>query len=267
MESGRQPAKKRMRGPAQPVSKEGAAASLDLSAFRTGTVIEEYCKAIAAPFVADMAKVPQLFHGGACSGSGMDYWATTAVHDTFPGMTGTFLFACEKDKNKRKWLCTVLPKSTCVFDEICDLGLAVAACSQHGRPCRIPKVDVFSYGFSCKDVAKNNKKKNLTCLSQPQASTPSTTAVTFFGGLAYLKAHTPAIVLLENVDSIADDAGDNPSDHASSPKLELTYLLASVCFDFRAQKSWPTCLARRFPTGVRLSFPSPLQVLDFRSGP
>ena len=195
----------------------------DVAAFHTGRVIEEYCQAIAGPFVKDMANVPELSHGGACSGSAMDYWAMSAIHDTFPGRTGTFLMACEKDKNKRKWLCEILPKSCCVFNEIGELGGATATCGRHNnRQCRVPAVDMFSYGFSCKDVAKNNNRKNMTCLSQPQAVGVSTTAQTFFGGLAYLKAHTPAIALLENVDSIADDAGDNVPDLASSPKLELT---------------------------------------------
>ena len=98
----------------------------------------------------------------------------------------------------------------------------VAPCDRHGRRCRVKKVTIFTCGFSCKGVASINPSaiNREGTLGSAGSLSDSTTAVTFWGCMFYIDKHQPIIVLLENLDTLADE----PADGESLPNIQVVQI-------------------------------------------
>ena len=131
-------------------------------------------------------------------------------------------------------------RSPCLFTDICTLGQEHAACaahrkdascppvaatgqrqedrvSDHGRVsdrgrlpeghCFVPQVDILILGTSCKDMSRANPNKSRSSPVLLADSSKGGSAQTFRGMLAYTDAHSPSLIVFENVDTIDDRAG------------------------------------------------------------
>ena len=158
--------------------------------------------------------------GTACTGSAADIFvfaaAEKALRDTFPHIRFQFLFNCEINEKKRKWIqklhksCSDTDKQQpCLFGNIMDLGNEEATCYVHGRKkkCKIPSVDILLCCTSCKEFSLYYNKPQKPVNDKANSST---SAQTFAGLLAYMSAYRPGILLFENVDTMDSvQVGDN----------------------------------------------------------
>lgn len=87
--------------------------------------------------------------------------------------------------------------------------------------------EIFTCGFSCKDVSmySSNFQSNKKCLSGKEGTDKhaSSTTTTFSGTLSHIEAHKPAIVVLENVESI-DAAPNRDSESEEEGEAKQTNL-------------------------------------------
>ncbi|CAE7228141.1 SSRP1, partial [Symbiodinium natans] len=119
-------------------------------------------------------------------------------------------------------------RSPCLFTDICTLGGSHSECVAHGPNhqgtfnssgvseqgrgrCPVPQVDLLVVGTSCKDMsrANNSSSKGRSPPVLLQEKSKGGSAQTFQGMLAFIDAHSPGIVLFENVDAMEDKTGGN----------------------------------------------------------
>ena len=163
--------------------------------------------------------------GTICSGSEVMLLVLVAISAAYrnEGVELTFKhsFSCESDPQKRKWIKSLFlelgVESGCIFKQAEHMGCTEAPCCKHNRNCPVPCVDLLVTGTSCKDFSKANKKQN-NVLAGPRSLGGS--AETFWGVLAYLRAHVVSLCLFENVDALDENAGD---EHTSYLKLVRSY--------------------------------------------
>ena len=153
------------------------------AAYENGTVLEamaeahmRYLTQEAADFCNEHMKwfPEELNFGGACSGSGMDSHVMRAVQRGLEskGVACKVInrMACELQPIKRDWIEAWLDESEdpCLFADVCTLSQNEVGCYRHGiercakrpkrssehtpgpSPCRVPTVDLFFCGSSCK---------------------------------------------------------------------------------------------------------------------
>lgn len=192
--------------------------TLPASAFRDGSLLREVssivARALGTKARTNLPRGLDLVWGSACTGSGMDYWIGDGLRSSPPlqPCAGMLAFVCEKDPKKRAWLRRTLPSSVCIFEDVNDLAAEEAQCARHDKRCKITHADGFKMGFSCKDASRANNKRSFDCLST--GSGGGLTASSFHGGVAYINHHRPLLILLENVDGLADDAAVGSPDLA-----------------------------------------------------
>ena len=150
--------------------------------------------------------------GAVCTGSPADVFvfaaAEKALRKTFPNIRFQFLFNCEINEKKRKWIgklhksCSDTRKQQpCMFGNIMDLANGEASCYVHGRKkkCKVPSVDILLCCTSCKEFSTYYNKAQKPVNDK---ANNSTSAQTFAGLLAYMETNRPGILLFENVDTM-----------------------------------------------------------------
>ena len=111
-------------------------------------------------------------------------------------------FSCECDKDKQRWIHTVLssgpifstgrseddlkelfgdseckdsddrsPCHGCIFADIQEFDKDKACCVAHNKECTVPDSDAFICGVSCKDLSRQNPRRDSSCQSQPSLET------------------------------------------------------------------------------------------------
>ena len=166
-------------------------------------------------YLGSRLQLPEtLTVAGACSGSGMDDWISHELEfqsqsTDFPTQVDV-LFRCEMSPMKQQWLKETRPptiarpiaaaksqqgsvkrmkgKAPCLFRECGELGQGVAYCSEHDRHCKICRAVIFTAGFSCKAVSRQNSHRTATGSSSCLSATESdvSTRTTYDG----IKAHS-----------------------------------------------------------------------------
>ena len=149
--------------------------------------------------------------------------------------------------------------STATF---CNVGEREAWCITHNRQCLVQRVDLWIVGTVCKDMSKQNLNRQrhkgpvLKGLTSPSGS-----AQTFRGFLAYVSSHTPSIIVFENVDAMDDKdvGGVNNLDillaEMSSRGYEgQRFLLDSSEFGLPARRRRVYCIFMRVVANPCLSF-------------
>ena len=156
----------------------------------------------------------KVSHGSGCTGSGIDKFVFDAVREGFRSTHGIDLiivqrFVCEIEERKRNFLMAVHEEDDlCIFIDVRHLEKSRAWCERHRQHCVVPGVDWKSLGFSCKSVSPAAKGSNPEAISVlARKCQKSSTAITFFAGLGYVKRHHPGVLFLENLDNLSDDAG------------------------------------------------------------
>ena len=169
-------------------------------------------KALVAPRIITWASL--------CSGSEGIHFVMEAMQEAYraAGIQVTLQqqFACEYDEQNQKWILELAGKkenAPCLFASIKQLDGAAAKCLRHKGTCAIGEVDVLVYGFSCKDLSRQNPNRAKS-LKDPenilaQGVTPGGSAQTFRQSLKYIDKHPPGMIILENVDGM-DDNKDAP---------------------------------------------------------
>jgi len=157
--------------------------------------------------------------GSVCSGPGIGERAVAEVmacigRATSTEMRSTIQFCCEIVKEKKDWL-QAQGVAPIIFKDAEQVGNAVAFDWVSNSMQRVPHVDIFAAGFSCKDFSNlNDNSKNmqshigdaLESLSlenvQQHLEATGSTATTLLGVLRYVSFHRPGLVMLENVTNV-----------------------------------------------------------------
>eukprot|EP00971_Amphidinium_carterae_P307951 6119999-Amphidinium_carterae.1 len=198
--------------------------------FHKGTVLDEQVAMYLDTFAPRSLHFPDvLSFASGCTGSGMDSQVFHAISRGLrtKGVECEFQaeFLCEQNEKKQTWLkrweealnlhdgdTLELP---CILNDMESLLSTEGDCVQHNQVCQIHAADFFIAGTSCKYFSKINQNKSLgsphTILSavlEGKKPTPQhSSLVTFMGMMQFTNRCQPAVLIWENVDSIADGAG------------------------------------------------------------
>ena len=137
------------------------------------------------------------------------------------------MFACELDKEKRKWIDFVVndPRRAhglvviCIFCNIKDLDGTHAWCHVHEKKCRVPSVVIVTVSTSCKDLSNLSRcNPSLSKANQSKQNVPVLSKETSQGGSAdtwrfclnYVD-NSPDIQILvyENSDNMVDEGKES----------------------------------------------------------
>ena len=187
--------------------------------YHDGTLLNKLAQEHLEAFAQLMPDHPLQVHrkltwGSACTGSAGDAMVAHALVDVWsPALEVDYLFSCESNKFKQRWVSAVhrmseggpQPRGACLFPDIMGIGGTSCWCLEHNRTCAVPKVDVFICCTSCKDLSRiNNSTKGAATGLPPVLSRTESkggSAQTFHGMIAYLEGHRPGLVFWENVDT------------------------------------------------------------------
>ena len=185
---------------------------------------------------ARLASHVHLTWASGCSGSEGAFYVMEAVSRAYSLCSGTcalkvslkHTFSCEAQADKQRWIQAVLDcgplknmdggadssessdaadSKGCLFNDIQTLGETHAERITHGQKCKVPRCDIFVIGSSCKDLSKANPKKETQKLVFHEATSLGGSAQTYQGFTSYVKAHSPGIVVYENVDGLEETIG------------------------------------------------------------
>ena len=184
-----------------------------------------------------VAKLGVVTVGSMCSGSNV---TSVLVADLLQVLkTGKFhdAFACEFDKSKQGFLKYVAEwlgeDSHNIFGDINVMGGHSAHCvNNDNRNCAIPAAPLITTcGFSCKNFSRlyyNEKREQIlhNMLEDGKGSSGNTCQCM----LAYLKTHSPAFHIWENVPSILQYNQKNNLDYLLKALLKAGYVCATDMF-------------------------------------
>ena len=155
-----------------------------------------------------------ILYGAACSGmDAMQHWlprlvkSLATIDDSFQELATAHpakqvfkqLFLCESDAPKINLLSNndMLKDGVVAFKDITKLGAATATTWFSGVSKFFPWTSIFIGGFVCSTVSKLNKHhaKNKKCVKERKGRTSKT----FWGTVAYIKAHMPRTLLLKSL--------------------------------------------------------------------
>ena len=198
----------------------------------------------------------ELSWGSACSGSEGAFYVAEALNKSFEHCNIPIRlkhkFSCEANKDKQRWIHTVLAtgqvwddlrfdssdklervpveeavedvaatgndsdsdyaaRHVCIFEDIQALGQVTAKCVVHHQVggCPVPEVDVFVCGVSCKDVSRQNSRRDRKGLVFTQKESTGGSAQTWSGFKSFVSQRMPGLVIFENVDGLEDSVGQN----------------------------------------------------------
>jgi site-specific DNA-cytosine methylase len=200
---------------------------LSADSYKNGTFLQDFSKHVVntaiktagRPSVKD-ALVLRV--GSACSGSAMDAVSLDALGEQMQAekiqVKFQSAFFVELDKNKREWCSGVHARLACDEDpppcSFVDISSFVTtnertpACTKHNKPCSLPtEIDLLICGFSCKDFARcnSNRKMRSGLDIVGSASSPGKSADTMHGVLGILGRSRAEMLILENVDELAQE--------------------------------------------------------------
>lgn len=136
----------------------------------------------------------QMSWGSGCSGLETAGFCFDGLGAALDMAAFVHIFSCEIDTTCLKWISRVSsPKY--LFQNVSCLGNSVAEDVRRRDMVPVHTVGVFAAGFVCKDLSCENGNQNLDAVSQGCGSSGST----FRGVIAFVQAHLPRIVILENV--------------------------------------------------------------------
>lgn len=119
----------------------------------------------------------------------------------------------------------LLPSPSQTLDQ--DIHKPAALCAISQQEVNVDYTEIFTCGFSCEDVSmySSNFQSNKKCLSGKEGTDKhaSSTTTTFSGMMTHIEAHKPAIVVLENVESI-DAAPNRDSESEEEGEAKQTNL-------------------------------------------
>ena len=114
-------------------------------------------------------------------------------------MAVSHAFVCESDPEKRDFLSQQFgPRYS--FGDVGDISKVSCTDTRTGSRVKVPFVNFFWAGFSCKSRARNTppqSKKHVNCLQRKDLD--AETSYTFFGVMDYVERARPRWVVLENV--------------------------------------------------------------------
>eukprot|EP00971_Amphidinium_carterae_P124324 2462924-Amphidinium_carterae.1 len=201
--------------------------------FHKGNVLDEQVAMYLDNFAPRSLDFPDvLSFASGCTGSGMDSQVFRAISRGLrsKGVNCEFQaeFLCEQNERKQAWLKrweealhlhdgeTISPLDLpCILNDMESLLSTEGECVQHNQVCRIHAADFFIAGTSCKYFSKINQNKSLgsphtilAAVLEGKKPTPQhSSLITFMGMMEYTNRCQPAVLIWENVDSIADGAG------------------------------------------------------------
>ena len=201
----------------------------------------DLCPQQLGPEAAVLMPSVTLTWASACSGTEGAFYVAEAMSRSFHKAKMPIhlkhQFSCEQNKDKQKWVHCVLacgpvlgstdsleksclsqdqPEDAeeddaahhaCIFADIQTLGQHEAHCVVHNRKCRVPEVDIFICGVSCKDVSRQNPNRSQTKLVMAEKESRGGTSQTWHGFVAFVSTCQPGIVVFENVDGVDDNVG------------------------------------------------------------
>jgi site-specific DNA-cytosine methylase len=140
--------------------------------------------------------------GTACSGSDMVVVVLELLQKTFitefdSRVSFDFLFACERDPKKQKFILTQFPDLKFLMSSTKELTDAAAVNLKTGSRCIVPYVDIYVAGFSC--VSRSRLNKNASQHRGCIASGTETSGVSFAEVWAYVGKVLPELVVFENL--------------------------------------------------------------------
>ena len=126
------------------------------------------------------------------------------------------------------------PTHDCIFADIQELGKEKARCVVHNKECTVPDSDAFFCGVSCKDLSRQNPRRDPSKLVLSESTSPGGSAQTWAGFKSYVSTKQPGLVVFENVDAIEDQAGpkaESNSDLVLQTMHQLGYEAQSMLTD------------------------------------
>ena len=207
--------------------------------------------------------------GSLCSGSEMYLTAfphlSAAVQEhTGLHVTFTHSWSCELVRKKREWIWLNF-KPPLVFTDATDLCHPEGAFDDVTQTRQlVPQVDIVIAGFSCKDASR----ASVHHMSRLDAVTTGagTTGRTFQALLNIVTELRPALVVMENVPSLADKDKASRLSNLDRVKMEfdkIDYAFVSHCFD-AADLGCPNMRRRLYMTAWPR--PSPYRQADLVRG-
>jgi len=213
--------------------------------FQDGSFVQKFADSCARKAVLKIGRPNfqlSLNWCSVCTGSGMDAVAIHAVESSCRheqvNVGFNCSFFCELDKAKREWskhvhhflaqlkesvacafqtsLSNDETREACAFDDLTQLkDPNKRTCYAHKltRCALPPTTDIAIGGLSCKDFARCNANKGKLNGSDiyNSASTPGKSADCMRGFLDLIDTSPPEIILVENVDELADEALHRPA--------------------------------------------------------
>lgn len=180
--------------------------------------------------------------GTMCSGTDVCVEVLASAVQAGGGIGISHMFSCEISPPKQQWILTMSqpgpPKY--LFENVLDFaasqgrGNVGAFCMRSQRRHSAPATDIVYMGFSCKDVSRLNVNRIASggCIRDRSLRTGST----LDGGMCYVVARRPRLVLLENVASLDDaskSSGLSNADDLFAHFSKIGYYLVSAIYDAR----------------------------------
>jgi len=142
-------------------------------------------------------------------------------------------FACEKDEQKRSFIMSELNPER-IFIDIGSLSERLAYDSISNQRVRVPLVDVFLCGFSCKSRTSMSSRasQNINCVQKQDTDTE--TGYTFDKCFRYICKASPSWILLENVRAlthISDESAISDAEWICQQLRQIGYVVEIFVFD------------------------------------
>lgn len=142
-------------------------------------------------------------------------------------------FACEKDEQKRAFIAVELNPER-IFIDIASLSERLAYDSLSNEKRRVPLVDVFLCGFSCRSRSSLSSRasQNTDCVQNQDTDTE--TGYTFDKCFRYIRKASPSWVLLENVRAltqVSDEGATSDAVWICQQLREVGYVVEMFVFD------------------------------------
>ena len=147
----------------------------------------------------------------------------------------TFVFQCEIDASKRRFLAEQFPYVPFLFADAATLEQAKAKDEKSNTYVPVPAVDILVAGFSCKSRAKTNNSRSAHkgCVR----GGTSETGLTFNYVCNYILRKKPMYVMLENVTTLTEmGEGGDDSDAAYIIKWFTENGYAATYFEVDAKE-------------------------------
>mmetsp|Transcript_20109 Transcript_20109/g.45100 ORF Transcript_20109/g.45100 Transcript_20109/m.45100 type:complete len:434 (-) Transcript_20109:266-1567(-) len=152
------------------------------------------------------------------------------------GLTVEHVFSCEWAPKKQEWIRRNFEGLKYLFSDVKEVGFNENATDVlTGKQVKVPTVDLIIAGFVCKSVSteNNERDKYASCIDLATGQTGET----FSGTAAYIKRHSPKLVICENVEGLAKRIG------GTEPQV---FSVMRAFENLGYASSWSICDSRHF---------------------